>query len=171
MADIQPVGSQLPTIKEYNSVNVTFSAILDATESLVSLNIIDSRPNKGITVNQSTFTGQYRDSFRIGSGSIVVRLRRNGEIKGFDSWDSLPPAPEADIIEWNAPQVLSTDYWYDVELKYLYTPVTPDPPVGPTPPSEEKTLVKRYTQTVVGDWSVWAQQLRDYVKASGPYPK
>lgn len=169
MANILPASSVLPAIQEEVQTRVQFTASLETGETLKSINIIDSRPNIGITVDRDSFFGEYRDSFQIDKGSIKVRLRSNGEVKGFDSWESLPPAHEADIFEWNAPSVLSTDYTYTVKLVYIYTaPVTPGLP-PPTP--VEKELVKVYNQTVHGNWNTWANRLRSYVAASGPLPK
>lgn len=169
MAQILPAGTNLPAIQEMIPVRVQFTASLDTGETLKTLNIIDSRPNAGITVDRDTFFGEYKDSFQIGQGSIKVRMRSTGEIKGFDSWDALPPPHEADVFEWNAPSVLTTDYTYTVKLVYMYTaPVTPGLP-PPTP--VEKELVKVYNQTVHGNWNVWSNRLRSYVSASGPLPK
>lgn len=169
MANILPAGSMLPAIQENIQTRVQFTVSLDVGETLKSINIIDRRPNVGISVDRDSFFGEYRDAFQIDKGSIKVRLRANGEIQGFDSWDSLPPAHEADIFEWNAPSVLTTDYSYTVKLVYIYT--APTEPGLPPPTPVEKELVKVYNQTVHGNWNVWANRLRSYVSASGPYPK
>ena len=170
MADIIPLGSSLPSVFENTDVSQSFTAQLGVGESLVSINTIDHRPNVGIVVAGSTFSGQYRDSFSLAKGSIKARLRKTGELKGYDSWESLPPPHEADIYEWNAPSVLTTEYHYTVELKYLYTPPIVDPSLPPPKPVE-KTLTKTYTQQVRGNYNVWAIQLRNYVKSSGALPK
>lgn len=169
MADIIPMGSSLPSVFENTDVAQTFSAQLGVGETLVSINITDHRPNIGIVVNNATFTGQYRDSFSLASCAIKARLRETGELKGYDSWESLPPPTQADIYEWNAPSVLVTDYHYTVELKYMYTP--PVEPGLPPPTPVEKSLTKTYTQQVRGNYDVWSIQLRNYVKASGALPK
>lgn len=169
MADIIPAGSTLPSVFENIDVSQTFTAQLGVGESIVSINIIDSRPNAGITVNGSTFIGQYRDSFSLATGAIKARLRNTGELKGYDSWESLPPPTQADIYEWNAPSVLTTNYTYTVELKYLFTPAVE--PGLPPPTPVEKSITKTYTQQVRGNYNVWAIKLREYVKASGALPK
>lgn len=169
MADIIPAGTQLPAIQEQIETSVTFTALLETGETLKTINIIDYRSNVGIVVSGATYSGQYRDSFSIGSDSLKVRNRKSGLIETYGSWESLPPSQDADLFEWNAPSVLSTDYFYTVKLVYEYAPATVpgEPPVTPV----EKELTKTYIQTVHGNWNVWAVQLRDYVKASGPLPK
>lgn len=169
MATILPVGTTLPTIFESTPVRVEFTAQLDSTDTLVSINIIEHRPNVGIAVQGAVFSGEYRDSFNLGKGSLKARLRSNGEVNVYDSWESLPPPQDADLFEFTAPSTLLTDYTYTVKLVYLYTPATE--PGLPPPTPVEKEVTQTYTQTVKGNWNVWAKQLRDYVKASGPLPK
>lgn len=169
MAQILPAGNQLPAIQEQIETSVTFTALLETGETLKSINIIDYRSNVGIVVSGATYSGNYRDSFSIGSGSLKVRNRKSGLIESYDSWESLPPPQDADLFEWNAPSVLSTDYFYTVKMVYEYAPavVPGEPPIKPV----EKELIKTYTQTVHGNWNVWAIRLRNYVQASGPLPR
>jgi hypothetical protein len=165
MANILPASTELSDQKELDNVSITFSPSFAAGESLVSLNISEHRPNVGITVQGATFSGQYRDSFQLGSGAIKVRLRSNGIMKGYNSFGELPPPNAADIFEFNAPSVLTTSYIYTVKLVYDYTD-----PLVPIPYPVRRELTKVYTQVVFGDYNTWANQLKDYVSASGHFP-
>lgn len=164
MADILPAGTNLPAQNEYEECLYSFTPSLEVGESVISVNIIDRRPNDGISVNGSTFSGQYINSFSIGKGAIKVRLRNTGRLMSYDSWESLPPPQEADIYEWNAPSSLTTVYTYTVEMKYAVTP--PVEPGLPPPIPVEKTMVKLYNQSVRGSYNIWANQLKNYVKGS-----
>lgn len=167
MADILPIS--LPDILENVETTVTFTSVMGEGETLISINIIDSRPNVGITISGPTYSGYYMDSFQIGSNSIKIRNRKSGLIETFGSWEELPPPQDADLFEFNSPSVLKTDYTYTVKMLYNYTP--PIPPNGIALKSTQQELIKTYTQTVHGNWSVWQKKLRDYVSASGPFPK
>lgn len=164
MAEILPISTKLNDVKEYDNVRMTFQPQLEAGETLISINIIDRTPNDGISVEHSTYFGQYINSFNLGSDAIKVRLRLNGELKSYSSWGDLPPPESADIFEFKAPSVLTTDYSYTVKMVYEYTsPTAPSLPV-------KKEITKSYTQTVFGDYSIWAKQLRNYVSQSGHFP-
>lgn len=165
MADILPTSTELSDKQEYTDVSVSFTPQLSVGETLVSLNIINRRPNVGIIINGSSFSGQYKDSFNLDSDALTVRMKSdkdgNPDIRVFDSWEKLPPSSDADIIQWKAPKTLTTEYWYEVKLVYDYEAPPPAPP-SPTPVRKE--LTKRYTQIVFGDYDVWAKQLRQYAK-------
>lgn len=165
MASVLPLV--LPDVMEGDNASVTFTAVLATGETLVSINIIDSRPNAGITVTGATFNGQYRDSFTLGAGALSARTRATGEIKSYSNFEALPPPPESDIFLFTPPSSLQTTYHYTVEVVYDYTP-----PVGPTPQeTERRTYSVTLNQIVNGTYDRWAQQLRAYIAASGPYPK
>lgn len=170
MADILPILADLGDQQEYQPVNIEFTAELDPiTDKLVSLEIIKHRENEGITIVGSGFSGEYRNSFQLDEGAIKIRMRSDGSLVGFNSWDGLPPPTEADIIQWKAPSVLTTTYSYTLKLVYEYTAPIPTPPPTRIPPPIEpviKEVVKEYTQIVFGDYDIWSKKLRKYVSES-----
>ncbi|EFW1905383.1 hypothetical protein F1Z50_23030, partial [Shigella sonnei] len=72
---------------------------------------------------------------------------------------------------WRAPQNLRKVFSYTVEMIYNYQEESSsggtrsDSGTEPPPAPVQKTLTKVYTKTIVGNWSKWAQQLRNYVYA------
>lgn len=73
----------------------------------------------------------------------------------------MPDPTTADLYSFLAPKSMEKEYTYNVVLTYDVTaPVEPG-----SPPSEPVRYVisQSYTQKVVGEWSVWANNLRDYV--------
>ncbi|AUR86072.1 hypothetical protein NVP1081O_337 [Vibrio phage 1.081.O._10N.286.52.C2] len=155
MATILP--ETLDETSEIVNVNVTFTAQLDIDETLVDINITAHRANSGITVSGSSFSGAYIDSFDLGTGALKYRDTRDDSYHVVDSFDQLPSNPQhGHVYEFNAPSPLTTDYDYTVTLNYIFTdPVT----MLPTP----MQLVRTIDHTVVGNYSAWGQQLRDYI--------
>lgn len=174
MADILPVSTTLDRKQEGSEVSVTFEAQLDQGETLVSIEITEYRPNSGVVVSDAGFSGQYRDSFSLDSDALLVRMRspqgNEPEFRTYGSWDDLPEPTEADIIQWKAPSSLVTEYWYEVKLVYDFEQTPPSGGGGKAttePTTERKELIKRYTQEVYGDYTIWANRLRQYVSDSG----
>lgn len=160
MAQILPINSILEELIENDYVNQEFSASLDSKEAIVSLTITNYQPVTGIQVFQTHYTGYYNSVFAIGSNSL--KYRENDRFESADSWESLPNSKDVDLYLWKAPQELSRTFTYTVEL--IYTVTVPAVPGEPGSGSiEEKKLTKVYSQTVKGNWSIWAEKLRSYV--------
>lgn len=172
MAQILPMNTDLGEDMEGASIDVLFTAQLDQNETLVSINIIDYEPTPGITVDKNHLYGTYESVFNLGSDSL--KYRDKDEFKTASSWEDLPPPEGVDLYLWKAPQGLTKTFSYTVELIYLYQEQsdggasnrsgnrsgsdTTEPP-----PPVEKRLTKIYTKTIVGNWSRWADKLREYV--------
>lgn len=162
MAQILPANTTLEEVMEGEAVNQTFSASFEADESLVSLTIIDYQPVTGIQVFQTHYTGHYNSVFTTGSDSL--KYREGDQFKSAGSWDALPDPKTVDLYLWKAPQGLSKTFTYKLEL--IYNVTTPgDPELGTGPIVTKKTMTKVYSQTVKGNWSLWADKLRAYVYA------
>lgn len=168
MAEILPMSTDLSEDMEGSSIDVTFTAQLSTGETLVSINIIDYEATPGVNVENNHLYGTYESVFSFGSDSLKYRI--GDEIKGAESWETLPPPEDADLFLWKAPGNLRKQFDYTVELIYNYQP--PDESGGEggsstTPPVIEKRLVKVYTKIIVGNWSKWANKLRSYVYVRG----
>ncbi|MGC8160176.1 hypothetical protein ACP3WZ_27005, partial [Salmonella enterica] len=70
------------------SVNQTFTAQLEATDTLESINIIDFQPTPGITVSGANYNGVYESVFSFGGDAL--KYREGDEFKVAQSWESLP---------------------------------------------------------------------------------
>lgn len=159
MASILPV--LLEDIPEAESVDITFTAVLDANETLDSISITSHRENNGITVAGARFHGQYIDSFDLGANGLKYRDTRDNTYHTVGGFDELPSNPmHGHVYRFQAPNPLTTDYDYTVTLNY-----TLDDPLAIPPTSEQLVLVETFTQTVKGKWDAWGQQLRDYIAA------
>lgn len=167
MAQITLLDTVLEEKIEGESENITFGYILLPDETFVSINIIDYQPTPGITVSGASISGQYESVFTFSNDAL--KYRQNDELKTASSWNQLPPAKDADLYLWKAPQTLERTFTYTVELIYNYQPPTPPPATeggtSVTPSPIQKKLQQIYSQKVVGNWSKWAQQLRNYVYA------
>jgi hypothetical protein len=168
MAQILPLDTDLGDIQEGGSVDVTFTAQLDATDTLKSINIIDYQATPGIIVNGARFYGSYQSVFSFGNDAL--KYRQGDELKTAASWDDLPPAGTADLYLWKAPSNLERTFTYTVECIYDYQDPessggSGEPGGGTTIPPVEKRITKTYTQLVYGNWSKWADELRNYVYA------
>lgn len=162
MASISP--SELNTVLEGRSVNVTFNGVMGANEVLQDITITSHRSNDGITVSGSNYQGQYRDSFNLGANSIKYRDRLTNETKAVSRFGDLPEPTQAHVYEFNAPSTLETDYTYTVTLNYQIVVVDP---ISGTSTTTDHTLVETITQTVRGTWDKWANELVQVIQASG----
>lgn len=163
MSAILPMNTKLPGVKEGSPVDVTFSyQLTEANAYLVSIKIISSTPNETITVQGPRFFGSYTNMFDLGTDALKYRLK-TGEIKSASKWEDLPDPKTADLFYWRAPTVLQKNHTYVVELIYEVPPPPPVPPETTPGKPTRYTLTKTYTQLAFGDWSVWANLLRDYV--------
>lgn len=160
MSNIIPISTTLPVKRENENVSQTFTSNLtEPGATLVSLTINPIDKNNGIYVNGSQFSGQYTGVFVL-DGGLSYRLK-TGERGTANRWEDLPDPETADLYSFLAPKVMEKEYSYVVTLIYdVSTPVEPgNPPSNPV----RYTIVQTYTQKVVGEWSVWANNLRDYV--------
>lgn len=167
MTDILPTQTVLPRIPENDPVDITFSYTLtEPNSSVISIEIIAHTPNDTITVDGARFYGRYTNMFDLPAGALKYVTKDN--VKHTASrWDELPDPKTADLYEWHAPTVLQKTFEYTVKLVYQVIPeITPEPG-GTTTPNPEPViheLTKTYTQLVYGNWSIWANMLRDYVQ-------
>lgn len=168
MAAILPINTELSDVQEGASVNQTFTFQADEGETLQSINIIEYEPTDGIIVSGNNYQGSYKSVFTFGSGALSYRI--GDEMKTASKWEDLPPPNEANLYLWRAPSKLERTFSYKVEVTYIYQAPPTEGGSGEsggttTPPPETSTITKTYTQLVYGDWSKWAQQLRNYVYA------
>lgn len=179
MVEILPMSSKLEDISEREQFQVEFTynatpPDANTTYTIKEFKITEYRPNKGVTVGETTISGEYRDSFSLGADSLKY-ITKDRIKKSAGSFDDLPDPTTADLYYFNAPTRLQEDYFYKVTL--TYTQSVSESSGGnqggsnsregageTTPPIvTEHTIEKMYTQTVFGNWDVWSKQLRDYV--------
>jgi len=168
MSDILPAQAELPRIPENDPVDISFSYVLtEPNSSVVSLEIISHTPNDTITVEANRFHGRYTNMFPLGDDALKYVTKDN--VKHTASrWEDLPDPKTADLYEWRAPSVLQRTFSYTVKLVYKVIPEVVPPTGGkvvpPTPEPVIHEITKTYTQLVYGNWSIWANMLRDYVQ-------
>lgn len=164
MANILPLNTTLPQIQEGGAVSQSFSAQLDANETLVDLKITKYEETDGIIVGDTSFSGVYNSVFSFDAGAL--KYRQGDELKSVSSWDELPN--DADLYEWRAPRNLKRTFSYTVVMTYNITTETSTGESGGTTTTVQKqTMTKTYTQLVYGNWNKWASKLKDYVYARG----
>ncbi|WPK34630.1 hypothetical protein [Escherichia phage AV112] len=167
MAQILPLNTDLGEDMEGASIDVLFTPQLETTETLVSINITDYEPTQGITVDGNRLYGTYESVFSFSSDALKYRL--NDDFETASSWDDLPKDESTQLYLWRAPQNLRKVFSYTVEMIYNYQEESSsggsrsDSGTEPPPAPVQKTLTKVYTKTIVGNWSKWARQLRNYV--------
>ncbi|UOX40526.1 hypothetical protein UGMREWDR_CDS0221 [Aeromonas phage GomatiRiver_11] len=160
MSDILPVSTKLPTVRENSPVNQIFTANLtEPGATLVSITVFSLTYNEGINVAGSSYSGEYTGVFAL-NGGLKYRLK-TGERLTANKWEDLPDPKSADLYSFEAPASLEQDFQYNVEM--VYDVITPSEPGMPPNPPVRNTIEKIYTQTVMGSWSIWANNLRDYV--------
>lgn len=184
MVEILPMSSKLEDISERELFEVVFSYKATPPDAntkytIKEFKISEYRPNKGVTVEETKISGEYRDSFSLGADSLKY-ITKDRIKKSAGSFDDLPDPTTADLYYFNAPTRLQEVYTYKVTLTYIQSVSESSGGSGegnsggsnsregagetnPPPVVTEHTIEKVYTQTVFGNWDVWAQQLRDYV--------
>lgn len=164
MANILPLNTALPQIQEGRAVSQSFSAQLDANETLVDLKITKYEETDGIIVGDTSFSGSYNSVFSFEANAL--KYRQGNELKSASSWDELPD--DADLYEWRAPRNLKRTFSYTVVMTYNITTETSTGESGGTTTTVQKqTMTKTYTQLVYGNWNKWASKLKDYVYTRG----
>lgn len=167
MAQITPLNTTLEEKVEGESEDITFGYQLLADETFKSINIIDYQPTPGMNVSGARLYGTYQSVFSF-SGD-VLKYRQGDQIKSASAWEQLPPPSEADLFLWKAPKSLERTFTYTVELIYMWQPPEVPPATeggsAVVPEPVEKKIQQVYSQRVVGNWSKWANQLRNYVYA------
>ena len=163
MSEILPSNSKLDDVMEKENVDQVFTYTLTEEGSkFKSINITKHDTNPTIIVKGASYSGHYSGVFTFGGQAL--RYRQGDDLLTAGSWESLPPPKEADLYLWQAPTNLRRTFTYTVEL--VYTVTTPGEPGSGTPPtSVDKKVTKVYSQDVVGNWSLWATKLREYVNA------
>ena len=176
LANILPMSADLGESMEGSSIDVTFTAQLETGETLVSINITSYEETPGVLVEENRLYGTYESVFGFGNDALKYRL--DNEFKTAASWEDLPTDSNTQLYLWNAPQNLQKTFTYEVTLIYDYqeqsesggsgsnsrsSSDTTEPTNPPAP--IRKTLVKNYTKTIVGNWSRWANKLREYAYA------
>lgn len=139
---ILPENTELPDVQEYTQVNQVFSVELTTGQELKSIELIPSEHNSGLTYTNTSYSGEYQNVF---TGGVLKYWENQQEIS--TDWANLPP--KKDLFLWQAPKVLTKTYYYTVRAVIVEL-------------LEEKILEKTYSQIVFGDWSIWANQLREY---------
>ncbi len=150
MASILPENSTLTTIVEGSSSSFTFTSNLDATETLVSLEIISTDFPSSIIVSGPTFSGTFSNLFKLDPGSL--KYRKGIEYGTADSFASLPSKGTADLYSFTAPQVMLKNF--NVKVKLTYTDAT----------MASINITKDYVQPVQGNWDTFKQQFLNYVR-------
>lgn len=169
MIDIIPKNTNLGDISEREHFVINFSVEIDEDPStsinVVELKIIEFDSNIGVDIKDAVISGEYRDSFSLGEESIKY-ITKDLIKKTAGSFDDLPDPKTADLYSFDAPSKLVKDYHYTVYLKYTKTTQSETSRIENTdkPLFTEHELTKKYTHRVFGNWDVWAEQLRNYVK-------
>lgn len=139
---ILPENTELPDVQEYAQVSQIFSVKLTTGQELKSIELIPSELNSGLTYTDESYSGEYQNVF---TGGVLKYWENQQEIS--TDWANLPP--KKDLFLWQATKVLTKTYYYTVRAVIVEL-------------LEEKILEKTYSQIVFGDWSIWANQLREY---------
>lgn len=162
MSQILPINPVLDDVMELKPVDQTFTYTLtEEGAKFKSINITDYDSNSGITVVGPNYKGSYTGVFTFGGDAL--RYRKGDDLLTAGTWETLPPPREADLYLWRAPTNLRRTFKYTVTL--IYDVTTPPEEPGGSGSTAEKKVIKTYTQDVVGNWSLWAQNLRAYVNA------
>lgn len=174
---LTPSNTDLGDLMEQEAVDVKFIAVPDNTEQVTEqvkmITIVPSESISGITIDDNHLYGTYNNVFTLGPDSLKYRL--NDEFKNASSWDELPTDKSAELYLWKAPKNLRKTITYTVTVLYTETTKSDQGSSGGSsgnsggdtepPVVVEKELVRVYTQEIVGNYSIWAQKLRDYVYA------
>ncbi|QJA42685.1 hypothetical protein [Enterobacteria phage vB_EcoM_IME540] len=177
LANILPMSTDLGDSMEGSSIDVTFTAQLETNETLVEINITEYEPTEGITVDGAHLYGTYESVFGFSEDALKYRL--GDEFKTAGSWKDLPEDESTQLYLWKAPSNLQKTFSYTVTLIYDFQEETSGGDTGnsggsnsragnetdPPPAPIRKTLTKVYTKVIVGNWSRWGDQLREYVYA------
>ncbi|QLA10747.1 hypothetical protein TH2_181 [Shewanella phage Thanatos-2] len=142
MTMILPENTELPDVQEYTQISQVFSVELTTGQELKSIELIPSELNSGLSYTDSSYSGKYENVF---TGGVLKYWDNQQEIS--TTWTDLPPGK--DLFLWQAPKVLTKTYYYTVRAVIIEL-------------LEEKIIEKTYSQIVFGNWSVWANQLREY---------
>ncbi|ADI96399.1 gp5.1 conserved hypothetical protein [Acinetobacter phage Ac42] len=157
MANILPVNSILPDALEGDQVHQAFTAELSSTETLDSIRIINNDFPNGIVVNGASYSGVFRDVFKLSPGAL--KYRKGFEYGQADSFSELPPKGTADLYSYGAPSVMRDNFHCTVELIYTSSDAS-----DPAATGTQSTITKSYTQPLQGNWSTFANRFREYVR-------
>lgn len=176
---ILPSNTDLGDLMEQQAVDVTFIAVPENTETVTEtvkmITIVPSEFISGISIEGPHLYGTYNNVFTLGPDSLKYRL--NDEFKTASSWDDLPADESTQLYLWKAPSELRKTISYTVTVLYEEKTESTGGDTGNSggsngratetepPVVVEKEFSKVYTQTVVGNWSLWASRLREYVYA------
>lgn len=177
---LTPSNTDLGDLMEQEAVDVKFIAVPDNTEQVAEqvkmITVTPSESISGINIVENHLYGTYNNVFTFGENALRYRL--GNEFKNAGSWGELPTDKSAELYLWKAPQNLRKTITYTVTVLYTETTKSAQGSSGGSsggsgnsggdtepPVVVEKELVRVYTQEVVGNYSIWAQKLRDYVYA------
>ncbi|QPB08872.1 hypothetical protein CPT_Metamorpho_120 [Klebsiella phage Metamorpho] len=160
---ITPISTKLQDVIEGEYVEQYFIASPEANETVISLSIIDYQPVSGISVSETHYKGNYNSVFTFGNDAL--KYRQGDELKTASSWEDLPNPKEADLYLWQAPRSLERTFTYTVKVIYSVTEESSGGSSGGStaPVVTRHEMTKTYSQTVKGNWSLWADKLRAYV--------
>lgn len=181
---ITPVNTDLGELMEQQAVDIMFAAVPDntetVTETIKSFQVTPSETVQGIFIDDVPagvhLHGSYNNVFTLGADSLKYRLV--DEFSSASSWDELPASHETQLYLWRAPSELRKTISYTVTVLYEEKTESTGSDTGNSggsngragtetepPVVVEKEFSKVYTQTIVGNYSIWAQKLREYVYA------
>lgn len=175
MIEILPLDTKLKDISEHVGFMVEFSYSITPSDPNESYDVLEFKitaydPNTGVVVGEKTISGEYKDSFTLESDSIKY-ITKDLQKKTASSFEDLPDPKTADLYYFRAPSKLERDYSYSVYMRYRKTVTSGggtddkrESGESSKPSVTEHEITKKYTQKVFGNWDVWSQQLRDYVK-------
>lgn len=159
---------------EQQSVDITFTAVPDntetVTETIKSFVVTPSEIVDGIAIDDIPtgvlLHGSYNNVFALEADSLKYRL--GNEFSSASSWDKLPASDETQLYLWRAPSSLTKTISYTATVVYdesTKSTETGNEKATDTESTVEKTMSLVYTITIVGNWSIWANKLREYVLA------
>lgn len=151
---------------ELMTTDLLFSYSIPISEEFVSFELSvtpDSTPF-GITIDNGRYSGHYQDYFESKGIPLMLTLRDRTTLAIYqvNGFNNLPhDATSADCIEFSPPPPQTQVFTITATLKFKKK----------APPAITETITKSVTQTLYGSATAWAGKLRDYIIASGPFPR
>tara|TARA_Y100001951_G_C11297599_1_gene276772 strand:- start:7339 stop:7803 length:465 start_codon:yes stop_codon:yes gene_type:complete len=150
---ITPNDNDLGEIAQSEDFLISFNVDLDVGETIDSVEITSSEPTDSVIISESpnnaSISGNYGQQFNPEPNSLTYRDSITGEIQTVDDWDELPDRNEAELTSWDAPEEITKTIMYTVVFNISGT--------------NNRQETKEYIHTVYGDYSIWGNQLRNYV--------
>lgn len=161
-----PTNWQSTIFDSETVVDSTFSYTLTAGDQLVSFTVEPSEDlsSDGITLESNRLYGKVNDYFD-GKVDLLLRYRdrKTLVISETNSFAALPDPVTCDLVAFNPPSELEKVVTYKQTLVYQDMTV-------PTLPVT-KTVTRTDTIKIIGTFDGWVLKFRNYVSASGNFPK